>query len=216
MKELPRRYLVFFSGVLVCATGIAFITRAALGSSPISATPLVLSLITPDYLSMGVFTFAFNMLFLAVEALLMRRFTLTQALAIPATLFFSLCIDCAMSLIPLQLNGPLPLRAAYLLLGCCLMALGISLEVIGSVVLLPGESVVKAIAHRMGKVFGNVKVGFDVALTLAASVIALFAFHRLNGVGAGTLVSALLVGQIVKLFTPRLGAVRKFCAVSEA
>ena len=85
--ETARRYGVFAAGALVCATGIAFITRAGLGTSPISSIPFVLSLFTP--LSMGVYTFAFNLLFLLCEALLRRRFTLAQALQIPATLLFS-------------------------------------------------------------------------------------------------------------------------------
>ena len=45
--ETCKRYLMFLAGVLVCATGISFITRAGLGTSPISSTPFVLSLITP-------------------------------------------------------------------------------------------------------------------------------------------------------------------------
>ena len=44
LREIPRmtvkRYLMFLLGVLVCATGIAFITRAALGTSPHLQHPL--------------------------------------------------------------------------------------------------------------------------------------------------------------------------------
>lgn len=61
-----RRYGLFTAGVAVSAGGIAFITRAALGTSPLSSLPFVLSLITPP--SVGVYTFAFNLLFLAAEA----------------------------------------------------------------------------------------------------------------------------------------------------
>lgn len=43
------------------------------------------------------------------------------------------------------------------------------------------------------------KVAFDCTLTAIASVIAFLSFGRLNGVGVGTLVSALAVGQLVKL-----------------
>ena len=35
--ETCKRYLMFLVGVLVCATGISFITRAGLGTSPISS-----------------------------------------------------------------------------------------------------------------------------------------------------------------------------------
>ena len=103
-KDGVRRYSMFFAGVPICAAGIALITRAGLGTSPISSIPFVLSLITPP--TMGVYTFVFNMLFLACEALLLRRFTALQALQIPATLVFSACIDLALDLIPTQYGGP--------------------------------------------------------------------------------------------------------------
>ena len=46
-KDGVRRYSMFFAGVPICAAGIALITRAGLGTSPISSIPFVLSLITP-------------------------------------------------------------------------------------------------------------------------------------------------------------------------
>ena len=42
------------------------------------------------------------------------------------------------------------------------------------------------------------KVCFDSGLTVIAAAVALGAFGHLNGVGAGTVCSALAVGQLVK------------------
>ena len=59
--------------------------------------------------------------------------------------------------------------------------------------------------------FGNVKVGFDSFLTVSAMVVALLAFHKLNGVREGTLINAIAVGNIVKLWRKLLeGAVTVF------
>lgn len=195
-NETIRRFAVFMAGVLVCAVGIAFITRAGLGTSPISSIPFVLSLLTP--VSMGAYTLAFNLLFLLCESLLIRRFTPAQALQIPATLFFSLCVDAALRLILSRYGGPLMDSAAYLLLGCIVMSLGIYLEVLADIIMLPGEAFVRALSRRTGRGFGNVKVCFDSCLTLIAAAAALCAFGRLNGVGGGTVFSALAVGQLVK------------------
>lgn len=197
-NEAFRRFAVFMTGVLVCAVGIAFITRAGLGTSPISSIPFVLSLLTP--VSMGAYTLAFNLLFLLCESLLTRRFTPAQALQIPATLFFSLCVDAALRLIPSRYGGPLTDSAAYLLLGCIVMSLGIYLEVLADIIMLPGEAFVRALSRRTGKGFGNVKVCFDSCLTAIAAAAALCAFGRLNGVGGGTVFSALAVGQLVKVW----------------
>ena len=67
-QSVCKHYGLFLAGVILCATGIAFITRAGLGTSPVSGLPFVLSLVTP--VSMGFFTFLFNMIFLIWEAIL--------------------------------------------------------------------------------------------------------------------------------------------------
>lgn len=207
-KGTLKQYLTFLVGAFICAMGIGFISRAALGSSPLSSLPFVLYLSTKIH--MGSFTFAANMLFLVLESALRRRIGWYQALQVAATIAFSYCIDFALTVIPTQLNGPLPMKLLYLVIGCLVMALGITLEVFGDVVILPGEGFVQALAEKTGWEFGNVKVGFDCTLTAIAAVISLFVFHRLNGVGVGTLVSALVVGQIINLYSHKLAPLRSW------
>ena len=197
-RILSKRYSICFVGLIFCALGISFVTRAGLGTSPVSGLPFVISLITG--ISMGTFTFLFNMLFLVLEAILRRKFTVQQALQIPITFCFSFFIDCFMSIIPTRFGGPWGSSCVYLVIGCVIMALGISFEVMADVIMLPAEALVRAITQTTGKKFGNVKVGFDSFLTLSAMVVALLAFHKLNGVREGTLINAIAVGNIVKVW----------------
>ena len=194
-----KNYLIFSAGVLISSLGIGFITRAGLGTSPISGIPFILSLVTAP--SMGVYTFCFNMLFVLGEALIRRRFSFMQAMQIPAALLFSLCIDAALFIIPTQYGGAYINSIIYLAIGCIVMALGISLEIRANVIMLPGEALVRAISQRFRYPFGNVKVIFDSTLTLIAVVLAFLFFHRLNGVREGTVFSALATGQIVTFFS---------------
>ncbi len=165
-----RRYTLFLTGVILSATGIAFITRAGLGTSPVSGLPFVLSLITS--ISMGTYTFIFNMTFLMLEAILRRKFTIQQALQIPVTFFFGFCIDTAMGFIPTRFGGPWGPSFVYLVIGCIIMALGISFEVIADVIMLPAEALVRELSKKTGIRFGNVKVAFDSTLTILAMVVA--------------------------------------------
>ncbi|MCD7713929.1 MAG: hypothetical protein LUI08_03235, partial [Prevotella sp.] len=64
-----RKYLLFFVSLFVNAFGIVCITKAALGTSPISSVPYVLSLATP--FSFGTYTFFLNILFIIAEMALM-------------------------------------------------------------------------------------------------------------------------------------------------
>ena len=71
-KELLRRYLLFLGAVFVNAFSIAVITRALLGTSPISSVPYVLSLCVPSG-TLGSYTIIMNLLFIVLEMCMMKR-----------------------------------------------------------------------------------------------------------------------------------------------
>ena len=71
LKTYLPRYLWFLAGVLINSFGVALITRAALGTSPISSLPYVLSFRFP--VTLGQFTFAMNLFFILGQVLLLRR-----------------------------------------------------------------------------------------------------------------------------------------------
>ena len=70
--------------------------------------------------------------------------------------------------------------------------------------MLPGESFVRAVSSTWKTEFGSTKVAFDVSLTVIAAALSLIFSHRLNGVREGTVIAALLVGFIARLFGRRL------------
>ena len=200
MKKLISRYIWFILGILINSFGIVFITKASLGTSPISSVPYVLSFRFP--LSFGAFTFLLNMLFILGEVILLRRqFRPYQYLQIVVNMIFSSFIDISMTLLESFTPTHFASQILSLLVGCTILALGICIEVAPNVLVVPGEGIVKTLAAKGGWEFGNVKVAFDCTLTAIASVIAFITFGRLNGVGIGTLVSALAVGQLVKLYS---------------
>lgn len=86
-----------------------------------------------------------------------------------------------------------------LLLGCVVLAVGVYFQVQDNVIVNPGEGVVKVIADKMGKEFGIVKIVFNFVLVLIALVISLFAFGAVRAVREGTIISAFLVGYIIRL-----------------
>ncbi len=69
------------------------------------------------------------------------------------------------------------------------------MEVLADVVMLPGESFVRAIVLTWKTNFGNTKVAFDASMTIIAGILSLFFFHRLQGVREGTGPSPLAVSM---------------------
>ena len=148
--EKLKRYIVFLIGLFINSLGVSLITKADLGTSPISSIPYVLSLNFP--FTLGQFTIAFSLL----------------------------------------------------LIGCVILGFGVYTEVLADVAMLPGESFVRAVSSTWKTEFGSTKVAFDVSLAVIAAVLSLLFAHRLDGVREGTIIAALLVGFIARLFGRRL------------
>ena len=204
-RHKSRRYFLFALALFVNTLGIAYITKAMLGTSPITSVTYVASMFTP--LSMGQWTIVLNLLFILFELPLMTRKELkadwlTFTLQIPITVFFGTCIDFSMFLLSWLNPATYVSQILNLLVGCVILAVGIALEVKADAALMVGEYLVRAIARRFHKDFGYVKLGFDTTLVILACVMSFCFIGGLHGVREGTVVAALLVGPIVHFVTP--------------
>ncbi|WP_010580674.1 YczE/YyaS/YitT family protein [Liquorilactobacillus vini] len=203
--DLLRRYLWFMIGLFLNAIGVALITKANLGTSPIAAIPYSLSLVLPHF-SLGQWTIIFS-IFLIICQIFLDKWPLNWVQLGWQTIIsfiFGDCIDWAMNCLK-NLNPAFYWQALlYLLLGCLIIAGGAYLEVIADVVMLPGDAFVRAICHRWTSEYGPVRVCSDISMSLLGAIICLIWLHNLKGAREGTLISALLVGSLIKFLTKKL------------
>lgn len=201
--EKLKRYIVFLIGLFINSLGVSLITKAALGTSPISSIPYVLSLNFP--FTLGQFTIAFSLLLILIQLVILRRnFKAEHLLQIPISILFGYFIDLTMVMLFFVNPQSYLSSVVYLLIGCVILGFGVYTEVLANVAMLPGESFVRAVSSTWKTEFGSTKVAFDVSLTVIAAVLSLIFAHRLDGVREGTIIAALLVGFIARLFGRRL------------
>lgn len=199
MSRQIERLVWFSAGILINSFGIVLITKGALGTSQISSIPYVLSLQLPS-ISFGMFSFIMNMVYIVLQALLLRRqFKPIQLLQIVVNVVFSASIDVFMAMLSFYAPQQLFTRVLSAVAGCIVLAFGISVEVVPDLIMVPGEGIVAAISKVSGRRFGSVKVMFDVTLILIAALLSWLFFGNIVGVGVGTLLSAVSVGQFVNL-----------------
>lgn len=203
MKEVLKRYLIFSIGLFINSFGVSFITKASLGTSPISSIPYTLSLSFKP--TLGMFTLYMSVLLIIIQMILLRKnFPKQYLLQIPVSILFSWFIDLTMELLSFMKPETYLIKFSFLILGCVILGIGVYLEVLADVVMLPGESFVKAISVTFHKDFGKTKVVFDSSMTLIAGMIGLVTFHKLAGVREGTVIAALLVGMIARFLKRKL------------
>ena len=199
--EQIKRYGIFLIGLFVALLGVAFSTKAGLGTSPVASVPYSVSLVN-HALSFGWWLNVLSLIQITVQVALLRKRCKPIEIIIQTAVAFlyGYLTDFSCRI----LNGVQPAayvaRFAVMLVGCIVLALGIWIQYQGGVAMMPGEAMNRAISIVTGKRYENVKVFFDVLYILIATVICLAFIGKLAGVREGSVIAALLVGNIIKLY----------------
>jgi hypothetical protein len=67
--------------------------------------------------------------------------------------------------------------------------------------MVPGDAFIATLSYKLRKPYPKVKVAFDCTITALGFVLSLLYFGGLYGVGIATIVSAFLVGVVVKFWS---------------
>ena len=206
--ELIKRYIFLLVGLFVNGLGVSFITKAGLGTSPITSIPYTLSLsFTP---TVGMFTLVFNIFLVILQVILLRRnFQLQNLLQLPIIALFSFFIDLTMSLLGFMQPETYAMKVVSLIVGCLILGFGVFMEMVANVAMLPGEATVRAVSDVFSTDFGKTKIAFDSSMTVIAAILSFIMFKPLDGVREGTIVAAILVGFIARLFKKYIGGIEK-------
>ena len=206
--ELIKRYIFLLAGLFVNGLGVSFITKAGLGTSPITSIPYTLTLgFTP---TVGMFTLVFNIFLVILQVILLRRnFQLQNLLQLPIIALFSFFIDLTMSLLGFMQPETYAMKVVSLIVGCLILGFGVFMEMVANVAMLPGEATVRAVSDVFSTDFGKTKIAFDSSMTVIAAILSFIMFRHLDGVREGTIVAAILVGFIARLFKKYIGGIEK-------
>lgn len=203
--EKCKRYIVFCIGLFISSLGVSFITKARLGTSPISSIPYVLSLNFP--MTLGEFTILFSLFLIILQiAILRKNFKPEHLLQIPISIAFGYFIDVTMLLLAALHPKHYITSLIALVIGCGILGIGVYMEVVADVAMLPGESFVRSVVSIWHTDFGITKIIFDTSMTVIAGILSLLFVHRLDGIREGTIIAAVLVGFIAKLLGRRLAS----------
>ena len=204
IREYIRRYAVLVASLALAAASVALVIHAELGNSPVSGVNYVLHRAFP-VLSLGSYVICFNLVLLIGQILMLRRdFQLIQLLQIPVSLLLGGFTDLMVWLADFIPTPNYVSRMAVLLAGCAVAAVSVSLSVRADVLMNSGEAFVKALSITVKKKYGSCKVAFDVCSVLLIALLSITFLGHLEGLREGTVIYALLVGNLVKLVLPRL------------
>lgn len=209
-EGLVRRYVIFFVGLFVLSLGIATITKASLGTSPITSIPYSLSMIFTD-LTLGNFTILYSLLLVFLQLVMLGKKAnfFNLGMQVIVSFFFGYFVDFGMMILADLNPAEYVLRIACVIIGCCGLAFGVYMQIVADLVIIPGDGFAYTLTMKLRRPYNRVRVTSDVSMIVIAAVIGLIGLGTLGGVREGTVISAILVGNIANLF------IRKFNWLTE-
>lgn len=208
MKNLKVRLPMYFIGLFIVTIGIALSVRSDFGVSPPSSIPYTLTVVCG--LDMGLATFLLHTVLVLIQVLLLRhRFKIKNLLQLAVGVLFGLFTTFCNNLVMML---PVPdsqlVKIIMLVLSIPIVALGIFLYVPADIMPLAGEGTMLAVSEITGWKFSNVKIGFDIGMSVISLGICLVTVYSFGSVGIGTIVSAIMTGVVLGIITKLFGAKR--------
>ncbi len=201
MKQVIKNYSLFLIGLFIASMGVALSAKAGLGTSPVASVPYSISLVN-HLLTFGWWLNICSVVQIIVQIALLRKKCKPIEIIIQTVLAFlyGYLTDFSCKLISgLQVNSYL-VQFAFMILSCIVLGFGIWIQFKGGVAMLPGEAMNRAISEVTGKSYENIKIFFDVLYIIVAAVICFIFVGKLEGVREGSIIAAILIGNIIKLY----------------
>lgn len=201
MKQVIKSYALFLIGLFIASMGVALSAKAGLGTSPVASVPYSVSLVNHT-LTFGWWLNMWSVLQIAVQIALLRKKCKPVEIIIQTVLAFvyGYLTDFSCKLISgLQANTYI-MQFALMILSCFVLGFGIWIQFKGGVAMLPGEAMNRAISEVTGKKYENIKIFFDVLYIIVAAAICFIFIGKLEGVREGSIIAAVLIGNIIKLY----------------
>ncbi len=201
LKQIVRNYALFLIGLFIASMGVALSTKAGLGTSPVASVPYSVSLINHT-LTFGWWLNLWSVIQIIVQVALLRKKCKPVEIIIQTILAFvyGSLTDFSCTLISGVQANSYAIQFGLMILSCFVLGLGIWIQFKGNVAMLPGEAMNRAFSEVTGKRYENIKIFFDVLYIVSAAVIDFFFIGKLEGVREGSIIAALLVGNIIKIY----------------
>lgn len=201
MKQVVKSYGLFLVGLFIASFGVALSTKAGLGTSPVSAIPFSVSLISP-LLTFGWWLNMFSVIQIIIQVLVLRKRCKPVEIIIQTVLAFvyGYLTDFSCELISWLEPESYIIQFLFMALSCFVLAFGIWIQFKGGVAMLPGEAMNRAISEVTGKKYENIKIFFDILYIVISALICIVFTGALDGVREGSIIAAFAVGNIIRLY----------------
>ena len=201
-----NRIAIYICGIFLLALGGVLAIKSNLGASPVSSLPLSISKVTS--ISLGTAAAILFIIYVGIQILILRRdFKIVQLLQMMN--FFNAIININVD--------SFYIRIVICILSFFITAFGVTFTITANIVPVAPDGLAQVISKKAKIEFGKAKIYFDCVVVALSVGILLINNKGLDGLGIGTVLSALLVGRIVAYINKNLKhKIENICFVEAA
>lgn len=193
-KICDKRAVLYLLGMNIMSVGILLSTRTGLGVAAISSVAYSYS--TFLHISFGTANFILYIIFITIQAILLKSLSYKLLLQIPMAFLVGLFIDLYDIVIPV-IHPKFIVGLLFLVMSNILTGIGVYCMTRANLILDPGNAIVDTLCKVLHKPFSYLRIRFDVSLVVFTILSGLLIVNKVVGVGLGTVISAYLIGRSV-------------------
>jgi len=197
---------IYLLATAILSFATAMLAAADMGMSMVVAPAYIISLKVP-FLTFGQAEYIVQGTLFIIFCILMRKVKPLYFFSFASGLIYGAMLDFWRMVIPhfnpgLYVPGSfsLSLRIVYFFIGFLLNSLGVALYFKTYFYPQVYEFFVKGISHRFGISLSKFKIGFDMTCLVIAVSCSMLLFHKIIGIGIGTVILACCNGLLIGLY----------------
>lgn len=201
MKNI-NRIVIYICGIFLLALGGVLAIKSNLGASPISSLPLSISKVSR--ISLGTAAAILFTIYVGIQILILKKdFKKIQLLQIVFAILFGQIMNFFNIIININIDNFYS-RIFICILSFFITAFGVVFTITANIVPVAPDGLAQVISKKARIDFGKAKIYFDSSVVVLSVSILLVNSKGLEGLGIGTILSALLVGRIVAYINKNL------------
>ena len=192
---------ILLLSLLFIALGVDLVAMTDLGVSPMLAPAFVVSRISP--LSYGTGSIVLQTCMLASVCIVARKLRPECIVAFALNALFGLFLDFWLAILP-AIPESLTVRIVVWIAAVVLLVITVALAMLTRLPMTPCDSFARDMAELLNKDYRKFRTGYDLCSTAVSAGISFLFTGGLIGVGVGTVVYALTLGNGVSFMCKKL------------
>ena len=181
-------------GILLTSFSVCMFLKSGFGVTVIASVPLAIQACIPS-IPYGTWNIIYQSVIMLLAILILRQFRVSYIISLVVVVGFGSMINVFQPIVDL-LPDSLTLHIAYFVFSMGVLSLGIGFLMRCHLPVLAADTLLRDYVEKYGTPFKKVKTVFDIICISTALLICALFLGELNGIGIGTIISALTTGYI--------------------